>query len=152
VDFPAELDVQAFLAPYKEKHGDVIAVMTVSGPMVFRGADMKEMAIFEDTAKKAGRLVACKQLCILTVVSTDKMAMGGDRQKARHRNDLRRRDLGVVRSRRERSGGKITGDPNRASLGFLDLFSGKDTELAFASGHLLAETLIRVREALKAKG
>ncbi len=78
MEFPATLDVEALLAPHRAKYGDgnVAAVMTVSGPFVFRGPDEIELARFEDAAKKSGRIAACKILCIITVVSCDRVVMG----------------------------------------------------------------------------
>lgn len=78
MDFPADLDVEALLEPHRARYGagNVVAIMTISGPFVFRGPDEIELARFEDSARKSGRLAGCKQLCILTVVSCDRVVMG----------------------------------------------------------------------------
>jgi hypothetical protein len=72
MNFPADFDVDAFLAPLREKYGtgDVVAVMTVAGPIAFRTPNSAEYVRFKAMASNPQeRIVASKNLCLMTVAS-----------------------------------------------------------------------------------
>jgi len=78
MNFAADFDVDAFLAPLQEKYGkgEVVAVPTVAGPMAFRCPTGPEYARFKDARRKEGDHAAGKLLLLITVVSPDRVAMG----------------------------------------------------------------------------
>jgi hypothetical protein len=75
VDFPADFDVDAFLAPHREKYGngEVVAVMTVMGPAAFRGPTSSEYARVKAMAQNpADRFATAKTLCLICVLSPER--------------------------------------------------------------------------------
>lgn len=70
-DFPD--DFENVLAPLREKHGEVCAVMTVSGPVVFRGPTGAEFARYQAMIfEPKDRASAGKSLCLMCVVSPER--------------------------------------------------------------------------------
>ncbi len=77
MDFPADFDVDEFLGPHREKYGagEVVAVMTIAGPVAFRCPTGAEYTRFKAMAQNpADRPLASKTLCLMTVLSPERAA------------------------------------------------------------------------------
>lgn len=79
MDFPSDLDVDAFLQPFREKYGagEVVAIMTACGPAAFRGPTAAEYTRFKAMAQNANdRVSASKALCLMCVLAPTREVFG----------------------------------------------------------------------------